>query len=848
MNLLKQQKNKLIIAITMFCILGCFFVVHETKAVSTDNHNFPRIANQYLKTPLSNSEVESLAKWDVLILGLANQISCPEQLRRIREFNPDVVILTYIPSQEFPLSTYEMMDSYDKNGLWHQLYNGIDEDWWLYRPDGSHFSSWPGNWSLNVTNVASQVNGDRWNTYLPEFVKNNVMSSGLWDGIFYDNAWPDVHWVDDGQMDFNQDGKVDSTTYMNTNWLSGMTTLISHTRSILGDDAVIIGNGGDEYSDYMNGRMYESFPNPWFGGWEGELDAYIQFMENGFSPTMSIINRAPNNYDKTDYQTLRYYLGSTLMADGYFAFNKAPISLTELWWYDEYNLSLGEPTGRAYNTLNTTHPFTVQEGVWRRNYEEGIVLLNSTSTVRKISLDGPYEKIRGLQDPAINTGEVVTSVTLQPEDAIIMLTRLDEVNGVTFQNGSYAKVWDSTGRETRNPFYSYDPNFQGGTQVVSYDLDNDGNTETVVADDTRVWVYDSQGALMYNFCPYTCNFDKGINLAVGDLNKDKQAEIVTGTKLGGGPHVMIFNNVGHLIRPGFFAYAENFRGGVQVAIADLDGDGLYEIVVGAGYGGGPHVRVFDRYGELQDPGFFAYDPKFRGGVNIAVGDIDGDGSDEIVTGAGPGGGPHVRMFNKRGKLINPGFMAYDLSYRNGVRVQILDIDGNGINDILTMTQIGKLSYNSNSVTSINRYNDQGVSIKSYASYYNNSNNQLGYGSITPVAGNSSAYRVYFEVENSEELKNFKLVSSLPSQVTWKGRESLTYNGSLNYIGLTRDVVWEIDNIKENSGIIQTSFEVEVLPNIYQIDKRINLVNSSIIYIDNKENISLEALSINEVVT
>src|SRR5262249_57247349 len=43
--------------------------------------------------------------------------------------------------------------------------------------------------------------------------------------------------------------------------------------------------------------------------------------------------------------------------------------------------------------------------------------------------------------------------------------------------------------------------------------------------------------------------------------------------------------------------------------------------------------------------FFAYTPTFLGGVNVAAGDLNGDGKAEIVTGAGPGGGPHVRIFS-----------------------------------------------------------------------------------------------------------------------------------------------------------------------------------------------------------
>ncbi len=70
--------------------------------------------------------------------------------------------------------------------------------------------------------------------------------------------------------------------------------------------------------------------------------------------------------------------------------------------------------------------------------------------------------------------------------------------------------------------------------------------------------------------------------------------------------------------------------------------------------------------------FFAYDSNFKGGVNISAADINKDGLAEIVTGAGAGGGPHVRAFNMEGELVNS-FYAYDRSFSGGVNVGILKI-------------------------------------------------------------------------------------------------------------------------------------------------------------------------------
>ncbi len=195
----------------------------------------------------------------------------------------------------------------------------------------------------------------------------------------------------------------------------------------------------------------------------------------------------------------------------------------------------------------------------------------------------------------------------------------------------------------------------------------------------HVRIFDSAGLPLGGFFAYNEDFRGGVQVAVGDVDGDGKDEIVTGAGPGGGPHIRIFDSAG-LPLGGFFAYNEDFRGGVQVAVGDVDGDGEDEIVTAPGPNGNSHIKIFNFKGEIKAD-FFAYNEDFRGMVNIAVGDVDGEGKDEIITGAGPGGGPHVRVFNGQGD-IKFHFFAFNKSFLGGVNVAVGDVDGDGQNEIL----------------------------------------------------------------------------------------------------------------------------------------------------------------------
>jgi hypothetical protein len=100
--------------------------------------------------------------------------------------------------------------------------------------------------------------------------------------------------------------------------------------------------------------------------------------------------------------------------------------------------------------------------------------------------------------------------------------------------------------------------------------------------------------------------------------------VITGADAGGGADVRVFDAATGALLASFFAFAPEFLGGVRVGSVDGNEDGIPDVVVAAGPGGGPHVRVFDGAALLGGSlvelvGFFAYDPGLLGGMYVAGG-------------------------------------------------------------------------------------------------------------------------------------------------------------------------------------------------------------------------------------
>jgi hypothetical protein len=265
--------------------------------------------------------------------------------------------------------------------------------------------------------------------------------------------------------------------------------------------------------------------------------------------------------------------------------------------------------------------------------------------------------------------------------------------------GPHIKVWNAGGTTIAQQWM--DGSETAGKHVASGDVNGDGKKEVITGSGPNsaavVSVYDAAtGHLIASSFAYSNgSFYGGVFVAAGDVDGDGKAEVLTAAGPGGGPHVKIWKVVNGQLQEvgGFFAYGAEFHGGVTIASGDVNGDGKDDIITGPGAGGGPHVRAWSGANNAELFGFMAYtnpqnQANWTGGVNVAAGDIDGDGKAEIAVGPWSGGGPHVRTFTNTGALRNGGIFVGPSTFSGGITVALGDLNGDGKAELIagTMTQ------------------------------------------------------------------------------------------------------------------------------------------------------------------
>jgi hypothetical protein len=197
--------------------------------------------------------------------------------------------------------------------------------------------------------------------------------------------------------------------------------------------------------------------------------------------------------------------------------------------------------------------------------------------------------------------------------------------------------------------------------------------------DPLVRAYAPNGDLLLNFRAYPKWMTSGVRIATADVNGDGAADVITAPGSKGHALVEVFSGIdGHRLRR-FRAFVGNFHAGVYIAAGDVDGDGKADIVVGAGEGGRPIVRVFSGATGARIGQFFARRQSAHVGVRVAAGDMDGDGRAEIATAGGPGAGTTITVFHADGTRVAR--LRPSLRANRGVFLAMGDLNGDKLADL-----------------------------------------------------------------------------------------------------------------------------------------------------------------------
>jgi hypothetical protein len=116
----------------------------------------------------------------------------------------------------------------------------------------------------------------------------------------------------------------------------------------------------------------------------------------------------------------------------------------------------------------------------------------------------------------------------------------------------------------------------------------------------------------------------------------------------------------------YFAFDSAFRGGVNVALGNFPGYGP-SLAATAGASGGPQAILFAYGSDRPELSFFVFDPSFRGGLVLAAGDWDGNGSDELAFGSATLGN-RVCVLDPKSSTVFADFFAGPSGSIAGVRL------------------------------------------------------------------------------------------------------------------------------------------------------------------------------------
>lgn len=386
---------------------------------------YPRIANCYaagLGPDTPRSELDEIARYSLLIGGISCNWSSSDERERLasniaylRERNPEIRILDFACSAPYA-------DPTDPR---------VPRAAWLLQPNGARIDGWPGSQMLNLTAPEALE-------WLTARAVRSVRDYGL-DGVFIDcmassfDAWAcNIATGKPYEVDADGDGKADDLAELSPLWIRAKTQLAKRVRDAIGPSALFMTNQAGAWGrPTMNGILLEDFLDNVLTGawtWRRVMREYLEWVSGGRQPGVTTIvsssgieppfdawrtlgsseREALLKRGRSQEQRMRFGLASTLMGDGYYAFDLHTRWRGQRWWYPEYDAKLGWPIGPAAPT---------GDGLWSRAFEGGVVLVNASPLDARVTTS--------TRSRDVSSGRVARSFLVPPHDGRILLRTSD---------------------------------------------------------------------------------------------------------------------------------------------------------------------------------------------------------------------------------------------------------------------------------------------------------------------------------------------------------------------------------------------------------------------------------------
>lgn len=384
---------------------------------SATAYRTPRVAAVDYSGDTTLTRQEQLARYKFIILGGRFGSTLTNFTNGIRARNSGVPIALYAAINETRCTT-------TSTDFYYPVWQAINKaDFWLHKADGT-LSQWSTAWNSCDLNLSSwgrrDASGRTWQEYKALFDYNNLLAptpAAQW--LFSDNTFglprEDADWkrIGTNQLRTESDIIVAQRAGQAAYWAA----LRAYNVNLR-----IIGNADNdlsstEYKYKLNGAFFEgAMGRSWsietWSTWSAMMNRYRAMLSNTTSPHAVFFQVYGST---TDYKLMRYGLASSLMVDGgYYVYLPFGGTLKSSW-YDEYGAPIGGPLDAA-----PTGP--AQNGIWKRTFENGMALVNpSKTTTASIYVGSGYRRLSGMQDPVVNNGQPVSTVTLGPREGLILV-------------------------------------------------------------------------------------------------------------------------------------------------------------------------------------------------------------------------------------------------------------------------------------------------------------------------------------------------------------------------------------------------------------------------------------------